>query len=704
MEKDHKLHHESRHEQHDSAVSHHETEEMVDVSHDHEPAHDHHHTEKQENHSQHVDHSYTAHGVHMEKQMLRRFVISIALTVPVLLLSPMFWMAIGVPQPVGFAGYEFPVWVLASIIFLVGGWPFLTGLVDELKGKKPGMMTLIGFSITVAYVYSTLVALGMGGSDFFWELVTLIDVMLLGHYIEMKSIQGASNAIQALARLVPQKAHKIDGQVISDVPTETLIPGVQVLVKAFERMPADGIVVAGRSEVDESMMTGESKPVPKAISSSVIGGSSNFDGSLTVKVTKTGGNTFLSQVAALVKETLESKSKTQNLSDKAAVWLTIIAISAGAITLVSWMLVQMQLGFALERAVTVMVIACPHALGLAVPLVVAVSAAIASRKGVLIKNRSAFEELRNVQMVIFDKTGTLTTGEFGVSDIILLDPSANKARLVSIAKSLESKSEHKIAKAIAKLDGEYLNVDEFKAMPGMGVRGVIEGKEVQAVSPLYLEGNGIKVDSKGVLRAQAEGETLIYLIANGQAQVAFALSDTVRPEAKAAIQELERTGVRCALLTGDGEGPAKAVAKELGIAEYFANVKPNEKSSKIEEIQKRGLKVAMVGDGVNDAPALAKADVGLAIGAGTDVALETADIILVGSDLGAVVASVKLSKATYGKMVQNLLWATGYNIVAIPLAAGVLWFAGIVLSPAVGAVLMSLSTIIVAINARLLRV
>ncbi len=704
MEKDHKLHHESRHEKHNSAISHHEMEEMTDVSHDHELAHNHHHTEKQENHSQHIDHSHTTHGVHMEKQMLRRFVISLALTVPVLLLSPMFWMAIGIPQPVGFAGYEFPVWVLASIIFLIGGWPFLTGLVDELKGKKPGMMTLIGFSITVAYVYSTLVALGMGGSDFFWELVTLIDVMLLGHYIEMKSIQSASNAIQALARLVPQKAHKIDGQVISDVPTETLVPGVQALVKAFERVPADGIVVAGRSEVDESMMTGESKPVPKAIGSSVIGGSSNFDGSLTVKVTKTGKNTFLSQVAALVKQALESKSKTQNLSDKAAVWLTITAISAGAITLVSWLLAQMQLGFALERAVTVMVIACPHALGLAVPLVVAVSAAIASRKGVLIKNRSAFEELRNVQMVIFDKTGTLTTGEFGVSDIILLDPSANMARLVSIAKSLESKSEHKIAKAIAKLDGEILDVDEFKAMPGLGVRGTIEGKEVQAVSPSYLEGNDIKVGSKEVLRAQIEGKTLIYLIVDEQAQAAFALSDTVRPGAKTALQVLERMGIRCALLTGDGEGPAKAVANELGIAEYFANVKPDEKSSKVEEIQKRGLKVAMVGDGVNDAPALAKADVGLAIGAGTDVALETADIILVRSDLGAVVTSVKLSKTTYGKMVQNLLWATGYNIVAIPLAAGILWFAGIVLSPAVGAVLMSLSTIIVAINARLLRV
>jgi Cu2+-exporting ATPase len=601
------------------------------------------------------------------------------------------------------------MWVLfglSSVIFFYGGYPFLKGMVDELKEKEPGMMTLIGLAIGVAYGYSSVVVFGLQGKVFFWELATLIDVMLLGHWIEMRSVMGASRALEELASLMPSEAHRLlpDGSV-EDVPLAELSAGDKVIVKPGEKIPADGEVMEGETSVNEAMITGESKPVPKGSGDEVIGGSINAEGSITVEVSKTGEDSYLSQVIELVEEAQQSKSRSQDLASRAALWLTILALAAGAITLFVWLLIaQRELAFALERTVTVMVITCPHALGLAVPLVVAVSTAISAKNGLLIRDRAAFERGRKIEALIFDKTGTLTKGEFGVTDTLLFDEELKEEDLLHLAASVESRSEHPIAQGIVSAAGELGSVESFHSIPGKGAEGQVDGRDVKVVSPGYLQQNDMAVDDGRVGELSGQGKTVVFVVVDGQLKGAIALADIIRPESREAITRLKGMDISCMMLTGDNEQVARWVADELGLDEYFAGVLPDEKAAKVKEVQSRGFVVAMTGDGVNDAPALAQADVGIAIGAGTDVAVETADIILVRSNPLDAVAIVDLAHATYAKMVQNLAWATGYNAVAIPLAAGALYSFGILLSPAVGALLMSLSTVIVAVNARFLRV
>jgi Cu2+-exporting ATPase len=638
----------------------------------------------------------------------RRFWISLLLTIPILLLSPMIQEWAGLGNLFRFPGDQYFLFLLSSLVFLYGGYPFTRGLYREISDRRPGMMTLIGVAIINAYVYSSVVTFeiyGITGSVFFWELATLIDIMLLGHWLEMRSVMGASRALEELARLIPSVAHrKTSSGEIQDAPPEELQQGDRILVRPGERVPADGQVREGKSSIDESMLTGESRPVSKEEGDRVIGGSINGEGAITIEVEKTGKDTFISQVISLVEEAQAAKSRTQNLADRAAVWLTIIALSGGAITLVAWWLfVQREFAFALERSVTVMVITCPHALGLAIPLVVTVSTALAARNGFLIRNRTAFENARNINAVVFDKTGTLTMGSFGVTDTIRISGECDEGTLLSFAAAVERYSEHPIAKAITKSSPVPLPVENFSSIPGMGVSGRVEGRDVMVVSPGYLRKHEITVTDDRVQTLSSEGKTIVFLLIDGTLCGAIALADIIRPESSEAIAELKRNGIRCMMLTGDRKEVAEWVAQEIGLDEYFAEVLPQEKSEKIREIQGRGMTVAMVGDGVNDAPALAKADVGIAIGAGTDVAVEAADIVLVRNNPKDVPSVIGLGRATYRKMIQNLLWATGYNAVTIPLAAGVLAWAGILLSPAAGAVLMSASTIIVAVNARFLR-
>ncbi|MCI0693921.1 cadmium-translocating P-type ATPase [candidate division KSB1 bacterium] len=645
------------------------------------------------------------HHAHHVEDFRKRFWISLALTVPILVLSHMFWELFGL-RALEFPGSLYLLFALSSAIYFYGGWPFLKGLVDELRAKNPGMMTLIAVAITVAYVYSSAVVFGLAGTIFFWETATLIDIMLLGHWIEMKSVMGASRALEELARLMPADAHKLmpDGS-IQDVPLNELAAGDRVLIKPGEKIAADGEVVDGETSVNEAMLTGESKPVYKKAGAPVIGGAINGEGSIVVEVKKTGKDSFLSQVIKLVEEAQQSKSKTQDLANRAARWLTFIALAGGAITLIVWLAVMNKdLAFALERTVTVMVITCPHALGLAVPLVVAVSTALSARNGLLIRNRAAFERARNIQAIIFDKTGTLTEGKFGVTDVVALDGNLDEKELLKHAASIEVHSEHPIAKGIVASTSETLPIEGFRAIPGKGAQGKVNGIEVKVVSPGYLREQNIAMADGRLEKLAAQGKTVIFVLMNGELKGAIALADIIRPESKPAIARLKEMGIRCMMLTGDNKQVAQWVAEELQLDEYFAEVLPHEKAAKIKEVQSRGLVVAMTGDGVNDAPALAQADVGIAIGAGTDVAVETADIILVRSNPLDVVASIGLARATFKKMVQNLAWATGYNAFAIPLAAGVLHRSGILLSPAMGAVLMSFSTVIVAINARFLKV
>ncbi len=649
---------------------------------------------------------HQAHHAHMVADFRRRFWVSLVITIPVLLLSPLIQDLLGIADFVDFPGDTYVLWALSSVIFFYGGLPFLKGIFSELKSRSPGMMTLIALAITVAYAYSSAVVFGLIGKFFFWELATLIDVMLLGHWLEMKSIMGASSALEELAKLMPAEAHKLspDGN-LTDVPLEELVVGDNVVVKPGEKIPADGKVVAGESSVNEAMLTGESTPVPKQAESRVIGGSVNGEGSLTVEIQKTGEESYLSQMTNLVREAQESKSRSQNLANRAAFWLTIIAISAGTITIILWLTVLNQdFAFSLERMVTVMVITCPHALGLAVPLVVAVSTALSARNGLLIKNRDNFELARKIQAILFDKTGTLTKGEFGVTDVITLDSGMKEDELLKYAASVEAHSEHPIAKGIVASSKDTFPVEEFKAIPGRGAQGSVNGKDIKVVSPGYLKENGIEASDERIDRLTSQGKTVIFTMVGDRLSGAIALADIIRPESKEAIKRLKDMGIQCMMITGDNKQVAKWVADEIGLDEYFAEVTPEKKAEKVKEVQSRGLVVAMTGDGVNDAPALAQADVGIAIGAGTDVAAATADIILVKSNPIDAVSILRLSRATYKKMQQNLAWATGYNIFAIPLAAGALYSLGILLSPAVGAALMSISTIIVAINARFLRV
>jgi Cu2+-exporting ATPase len=636
----------------------------------------------------------------------RRFWISLALTVPVLATSEMIQHLLGLRGAFAFPGNRLVEFGFASAVYFYGGWPFLTGLVDELRKRLPGMMTLVALAITVAYAYSALVVFGLPGSVFFWETATLIDIMLLGHWIEMRSVLGASRALEQLVRLLPAEAHRVraDGSV-EEVPLDSLRPGDRVLVKPGEKIPTDGRVVQGRTSVNQAMLTGESQPVEKGEGDEVIGGAVNGEGAITIEVRRTGADTYLSQVIDLVRKAQETRSRTQDLANRAALWLTLIAIGGGTVTLVAWLAAGREFSFALERMVTVMVITCPHALGLAVPLVVAVSTALSARNGLLIRDRSAFERARELDAVVFDKTGTLTEGRFGVTDIVPLD-GHTEHDVLRLAAALESRSEHPIAAGIVRAAtdraAQYPAPDGFAAIPGKGAQGTVDGVAVKVVSPGFLKEHGLAVADPRVARLAEQGKTVVYVLADGKVIGAIALADIIRPESREALDRLKAMGITPIMLTGDSAAVARWVAGELGLDEYFAEVLPDQKAAKIAEVQRRGLTVAMVGDGVNDAPALVTADVGIAIGAGTDVAIESADIVLVRSDPRDVPTIVQLARATYRKMVQNLWWATGYNAVAIPLAAGVLARAGILLSPALGAVLMSVSTVVVALNAQLL--
>ena len=655
------------------------------------------------------DHNGEDHGDHhadMVRDFRRRFWISLAITVPILLLSPLIQGALGLEEALRFPGDSYVLLAFSTLVFFYGGWPFLKGAVEEVAGKSPGMMLLIGVAITSAYAYSAVVVLGLPGKVFFWELATLIDVMLLGHWIEMRSVMGASRALEELVKLMPSEAHrrKEDGSE-EDVPIEDLDVGDEVVVRPGEKVPVDGEVREGESAVNESMVTGESEPVPKESGDEVIGGSVNGDGSLVVEVQKLGEDSFLSQVVSLVEEAQESRSRTQSLADRAAMWLTFIALGGGVVTLLVWSLVMdTEFVFSLERSVTVMVITCPHALGLAIPLVVAVSTSLGARNGLLIRDRAAFESARNVQAVLFDKTGTLTKGEFGVTDVVTFD-GIDEERVLELAAGVEARSEHPIARGIAEAVDRPPEVEDFDSIPGKGATGTVDGRKVKVVSPGFLEeeglGEGVQ-ERDEISSLSQEGKTVVFVVVDGEVVGGIALADIIREESKDAIRKLKEMGVEPMMITGDSERVARWVAEELELEDYFAEVLPDEKAEKVREVQGRGLRVAMTGDGVNDAPALATADVGIAVGAGTDVAVETADIVLVRSNPADVLAVTRLSKATYRKMIQNLWWAAGYNIVAIPLAAGVLYSAGILLGPAAGAALMSASTVIVAVNARFL--
>jgi len=637
----------------------------------------------------------------------RRFWISLALTLPVLATSEMLQHLVGLRGALAFPGDRYVGFAFASAVYFYGGWPFLTGLVEELKKKLPGMMTLVGLAITVAYVYSAAVVFGLPGSVFFWETATLIDIMLLGHWLEMRSVLGASRALEELVRLLPVEAHRLrsDGST-EDVPLTALKAGDLVLVKPGEKIPTDGTITEGRTTVNQALLTGESQPVDKGPGDEVLGGAVNGESAITVRVTRTGAETYLAQVIDLVRRAQETRSRTQDLANRAALWLTIIAIVTGTGTLVAWLLAGRELDFALERMVTVMVITCPHALGLAVPLVVAVSTALSARSGLLIRDRAAFERARALDAIVFDKTGTLTEGRFGVTDVISLD-GRSEGDILRLAAAIESRSEHPIATGVVRAATEraikYPAPQDVAAIPGRGARGIVDGTRVAVVSPGYLKEQRLTADHALVRQAAQQGKTVVYVLADTKVVGAIALADIIRPEAKEALTRLKEMGIRSMMLTGDATPVARWVAEELGLDEYFAEVLPDQKAAKIREIKSRRLTVAMVEDGVNDAPALVEADVGIAIGAGTDVAIESADVVLVRSDPRDVPAIIDLARATYRKIVQNLWWATGYNAVAIPLAAGALYRAtGILLSPALGAVFMSASTVIVALNAQLL--
>ncbi|HEY4936066.1 MAG TPA: copper-translocating P-type ATPase [Puia sp.] len=633
----------------------------------------------------------------------KRFYVVLILTVPVMLLSQMIqhWLNIHISFP----GSNYVLLVLSSFVFFYGGWPFLKGFRDEMKVKNPGMMTLIGFAITVAYVYSVATVFGLKGMDFFWELASLILIMLLGHWIEMKSVAGATKELALLVQLMPDDAHLIHGDQVMDVKTDTLKENDIVLIKPGEKVAADGTITEGNSYLNESLLTGESKPVEKTKGDKVIAGSINGNGAIKVLVLHGVQDSYLSQVIKLVQDAQQSKSKTQLLADKAARWLTLIAIVAGFATFLVWYLSGKDLSFAVERMVTVIVICCPHALGLAVPLIVAKSTALSAKNGLLIKNRTAFENARKITTLVFDKTGTLTVGKFAVSKIIVLQNDIKENELIRIAAALEQNSEHPIATGILQKAKELSiivpSAENFKGITGQGVEARVENKQVMIVSPGYLKEKNIPLPENSNRDA---AETTVFVMINDVPMGYISLTDAIRPESAEAIQTLHENKIKCILLTGDNKVVADTVSKKLGMDSYFAEVLPHQKLEKIKELQSKGEFVAMTGDGVNDAPALAQADIGIAVGSGSDIAAETAGIILVNSNPKDIAKLILFGKATYRKMMQNLAWATGYNVVALPLAAGVLYNYGILLSPAAGAALMSISTIVVAINASMLKV
>jgi Cu2+-exporting ATPase len=648
---------------------------------------------------------HTGHGMHggMIADFRKRFYVVSVLTVPIMLLSKMIqhWLNFHFDFP----GDQYLLFALSSVVYVYGGWPFLKGLADELKTKNPGMMFLVGFAITVAYSYSVAIVFGLQGMDFFWELATLILIMLLGHWIEMKSISGASKELELLVQLMPADAHMVMPDMVHDVKTDTLKEGDTILVKPGEKVAADGIIAEGESYLNESMLTGESKPVQKTTGDKVIAGAINGNGSIKITVSHAAKDSYLSQVIKLVDDAQKSKSKTQLMADTAAKWLTVIAIVAGIATFLYWYLTGQTLAFAMERMVTVIVICCPHALGLAVPLVVAKSTALSAKHGLLIKNRTAFENSRKVTTVVFDKTGTLTIGKFEVSKIVSLQKNIPENEIIRLASALEQKSEHPIATGILQkvkdLSITIPATENFNAITGKGVEATVEGKKILVVSPGYLKEKNIALP--GSFTAN-DTETVVFVIIDNILSGYIALSDEIRPESAEAIATLKKENIKSILLTGDNSKVASSVSNTLGMDSFIAEVLPHQKLEKIKDLQSKGEFVAMTGDGVNDAPALAQADVGIAVGSGSDIAAETAGIVLVNSNPKDIVSLILFGKATYRKMIQNLIWATGYNIIALPLAAGVLYNQGIVLSPAAGAALMTVSTVVVAINASILKV
>ena len=645
---------------------------------------------------------HTGHSVEMFRD---KFWLSLILTIPVVFYSEMVqdWLGLNMPE---FPGSAWIPFVLGSFIFFYGGMVFIKSALMELRSRLPGMMTLISLAIIAAYAYSLATTFFIAGGEFFWELATLIVVMLLGHWMEMKSVANAQGALKELAKLLPDVAELEDGR---NVPVLELLVSDVVVVRPGAKVPADGLIVEGQSELNESMISGESKPVEKKEGSEVIAGTVNGTGNLKIQVTKIGEATALAGIMRLIREAQSSKSKAQILADKAAYYLTIVAIFSGIFTLIGWLLAGRELAFAIERTVTVLVIACPHALGLAVPLVTSISTTLGARNGLLVRQRMALESARNIDVVLFDKTGTLTKGEQAVSDIWPVK--GKEVHLVlSLAASVEQKSEHVVGKAIVNKAKEksiqLYKVTDFKSLPGHGVEAAIEKDLIAVGGPQLLKIKNLNPPqeiAQQIDQAGTDGKSVIYVVKNGNIVGVITIADIIREESTKAVEVLKRMGIRVAMLTGDSEEVASYVAGKLGIKEYFSQVLPEHKSDKVKELQKDGSKVAMVGDGVNDAPALTQADVGIAIGAGTDVAIESAGIVLVKSNPLDIPKVIRLSKATYQKMIQNLLWAAGYNLIAIPLAAGVLASLGFILPPAIGAVFMSLSTVIVALNAQFLR-
>lgn len=676
-------------------------------------AHEHHHhpspSEPKHAHpsGEHASHTgHDKHAGHTPEMFRDRFFVSLLLTLPILYFSEQLqdWF--------GYRAAQFPgsAWVnpvLGTILYFYGGLVFLKGALRELRARTPGMMTLIALGITAAYGYSLAVSLGLPGMPFYWELATLIDVMLLGHWLEMASVQAASRALEELSKLMPTTAHRIVGDRIEDVPVSALKEGDLILIRPGEQVPADGVVVEGASTMNEAFLTGESRPVPKEPGDEVIAGAVNGEGTLKVRVTRTGEATTLSQILRLVQEAQASRSRFQALADRVAGWLFYIALTLGTLTFLVWLALGQDFNFALSLAVTVVVIACPHALGLAIPLVMVNATALAARHGILVRNREAFERAREIRFVAFDKTGTLTEGRFAVRAIYAEEFSEEE--VLSLAAALEAFSEHPLARAIVEAaEGRGLprpEVRDFQAVPGKGVEGTLEGKRYRVGRPEWAEELGLRVSEalkRGLREAEGRGESVVALMDEERVLAYFALADRIRPSAKEAVQRLKAMGLTPVMITGDAEAVAKTVAQELGIQRYHARVLPQDKARIVRELKTQGP-TAFVGDGINDAPALLEADLGIAIGAGTNVAIESADLVLVESDPLDVVRALLLARATYAKMVQNLFWATGYNAIALPLAAGVAYPFGIVLSPAVGALFMSLSTVIVALNAMLLR-
>ena len=667
--------------------------------------HSHHH----QNHDHHSESDSSAagfdkHAGHHTPDFLKRFWITLVLSVPVLLLSHMIQQWLGFT--IAFQGDKYVLLVLGSIIYFYGGMPFFKGFLGEVKAGAIGMMTLVALAITVAYVYSVAVVFGLPGMDFFWELATLIVIMLLGHWLEMRSQMAASKALQSLVALLPNDVTVEQNGSPVKIKLEQLKNGDTVIIRPGEKVAADGLIVEGSSYLNESMLTGESVPVRKESGGKVIAGSINGDGALKIKATGVGKDSYLNKVINLVQDAQAAKSNTQNLADKVAKWLTIVAIVVGVGTFAYWYITMGDLAFALERMVTVMVTACPHALGVAIPLVVAISTTLSATNGLLIRNRTAFETTRKLSTIIFDKTGTLTKGSHTVQKIIPLTEHYSENDLLQYAAAVQQNSEHHIAKGIMQTLSErkleLWKSDNFRYMQGIGVTGIVNGKSVVAAGPNYFVQNNKQVPAIPE-EINQDAETVNFILIDDVPVGIVSLADTIREGAKEAIDQLRSMNIKSFLLTGDNEKVAAAVSKQLGMDGYLANVLPHHKQEKVKEFQDKGEIVAMTGDGVNDAPALAAADVGIAVGSGTDVAAETADIILVNSDPRDVVKMIDFGKKTYSKMIQNLVWAVGYNVVAIPLAAGVL-YPTYVLSPAMGAVLMSVSTIVVALNASLLKI